>query len=246
VTLASVIYLLWLAAPLAPEGVALPKVSWSSDLKLASLAAIDEAMGQNLREPVTVILEDQSTRSLKTCGDVLAVAKVKFDLPPDHQSDVDWNSLTSTSIRCFALDVLKSAKPASATHLAWFRFSQAGVAKLPPGLTLSVAEGEEKAIAKAEKNCKGWGKYDPELKLHVDGTDDGQLQAGGWAGRLTLYGRGDLDGDGLEDLLLYRYGKVDGGSASDESLFIVSQTSNKGCPRIVKTIPRSLGSGAHP
>jgi len=34
----------------------------------------------------------------------------------------------------------------------------------------------------------------------------------GWAGRLSLYARGDFDGDGREDLMLLRFVKVDEGT----------------------------------
>jgi len=63
---------------------------------------------------------------------------------------------------------------------------------------------------------------------------------------LVLYARGDFTGDGIEDLMFLREGKVNEGTASDSTLFIVSQTSEKACPRIVRTLPESLGMGPHP
>jgi len=242
-----VLPLLLAATPPAPPSAATApeptKVSWSSELKLPSLAGIDAALAEPLRDSWEVILHDKSVRPVKTCKDVLAVAKVEFDLPPDHSSDSDWNSLVSQSIRCFALDALKSAKPASASYLRWFTFNRAGIGKLPAGFSLAILEDEAKQIAKAEKACKPWGKYDPQLKVKVDGTNDGAVDANGWAGRVTLYARGDLDGDGNEDLMLYRYGQVEGGGATDETVFIVTQTSAKGCPRIIRRLPESFGKG---
>jgi hypothetical protein len=242
-------YLVWLAtAPAAPppSAPAAPlKVWWSPDLKLSSLTEIDAALDQALPEPIDVVPAGQPARKVKTCNDLLAATRSKFDLPSDHQSESDWNGLLSVSIRCYALEALKTAKPPSSSYLGWFQFSQAGVAKLPPGLEMPSGQGDDKAIAKAEKKCKPWGQYDRHLKLKVDGTDDGQVRGDGWAGRLTLYGRGDLDGDGLEDLMFYRYAKVEEGSESDESLFIVSQTAAKGCARIVKTLP-TWPASAHP
>jgi hypothetical protein len=213
------------------------KVSWSKELKVSSLASVDEAIAQPLADPFDVILPDQSVRKLKTCKDLLAVSKVKFDLPAEHQSDVDWNAVTSNSIRCLALETLKGAKPASTSYLGWFHFTQADVAKLPATFAMSIAEHDDRAIAKAAKSCKPWGKYDRQLKLSVDGADDGKLTADGWAGRLTMYARGDLDGDGIEDLMFYRYAKLNEGESSNESLFIVTQTSPKACPKVIRTMP---------
>jgi len=225
------------AAAAAPTEPSTFKVSWSKDLKVSSLAAIDGALAAPLDDPFDVILPDGSVRKLKTCNDLLAVSKSKFDLPPDHQSAVDWDTVTTASIRCQTLDVLKAAKPASTSYLGWFHFTQAGVAKLPPTLAMSMAENDEKTIARAAKNCKPWGKYDRRLKLSVDGADDGALTADGWAGRLTLYARGDLDGDGVEDLMFYRYAKLYEGEANSEAVFIVTQTSAKACPKVIRTIP---------
>ena len=245
-TITALIGLAWLAAEAAAAPQVPSKVSWSDDLKLTSLASIDEALAQPLQDPFDVIMQDKSTRSIKTCKDLLAVAPLKFDLPPDHQADTDWDALTSVSIRCFALDALRAAKPATSSYLGWFRFSLAGVAKLPAGLAMLTGQDDDKTIAKAEKKCKPWGKYDPRLKLHVSGPDAGQVSGDGWAGGIMLYARGDLDGDGIEDMMVYRYAKLNEGSANDETVFIITQTSAKGCPHIVSRLPRSLGSGAKP
>jgi len=113
---------------------------------------------------------------------------------------------------------------------------------LPARFAPVLSDGDDQTLAKADKRCQRWGRYDRGLKLHADGPDRAWVGGDGWAGRLSLYARGDFDGDGREDLMLLRYGKLDEGTASDKSLFIVTQTSRRGCPRIVRALPRSLGN----
>jgi hypothetical protein len=228
------------AAPPEP-----PKVSWSGELELSSLAAIDEAMSQPLGDMPSAILEDKSVRSLKTCKDLLSTAKLKFHLSPDN--DLAWATLSSEGLRCFALDALRAAKAAANSYLGWFKFSRADIGKLPARFTLGFSEDEEGALVKADKACKPWGKYDPALKVRVKGQKgEADVHANGWTGRLVLYARADLDGDGLEDLMLLREGQAEGGTATSSMLFIVSQTSVKGCPHIVRMMPESLGKGTGP
>jgi hypothetical protein len=235
------IFGIWVAAQPAAAPAAAPPVSWSSELKLPSLAAIDEALAQPVNDMPDVVLEDQSVHAIKTCKDLLAVAKVKFHPSPDNGDA--WDSILNNGLRCFALDALKAAKPAAASYLGWFKFSRAGVAKLPAGLTMQFAAADQARVLKAEKACKAWGKYDPSLTLKLDGTDQGEVRGHGWAGRLTLYARGDLDGDGIEDLMVLREGQVEGGTASSSMIFIITQTSAKGCPQVARKIPQSLGAG---
>jgi hypothetical protein len=223
--------------------VAGASVSWSSQLKLASLADIDGALAQPVEEvPDAILDDDNSVRSIKTCNDLLAVAKLKFHLAQENK--LVWDGFIDEALRCFALDTLRGARPAATSFLGWFRLSRSGVARLPARFAPVLSDADEKNLARAkvDKRCRRWGKYDHRLRLQAESPDQAWVGGDGWAGRLSLYARGDFDGDGREDLMLLRYGKVDEGTVSDTSLFIVTQTSRRGCPRIVRALPRSLGN----
>jgi len=231
----ALIFLLSLATKDVPPAPEPPKVTLSAELGLASLADIDEALARPMDQSWEITLADKSKRTIKSCKDLLAVAKSSFDLPTED----DWGNYWSQGARCFALDALRSAKPAPRSELGWFKLSAAGIAKLSPRLAMSVSPDGLEEAKKAETACQPWGKYDGTLKVRMEkGVDKARLRSEGWTGRLTLYARGDLDGDGLEDLLLRRDGHVAGGSASDTTVFIVTQTSPKGCTHVV----RSMGS----
>jgi hypothetical protein len=218
-------------------------VSWASELNLSSLSAIDGLLSKKLDDMPDAVLADNSIRPIKTCRDLLALEKVKFDLSPDTADS--WDSLTSEAIRCSALDVLRTAKPASVSYLGWFKLSRAGVPRLPARFTVSFSDDAEKALRKADQACQRWDQFDPSLKVRVKG-EEAEVRTDGWSGRLVLYARGDLTGDGIEDLMFLREGKVKGGTATGSLLLIVTQTSEKACPRVLRTLPESLGMGRQP
>lgn len=229
----------WLAAPAQPAPAPVSGVSWASDLNLSSLADIDRQLSQPLDDwpdDPSAIMPDKSLRPIKTCRDILAVRKTSFDLTPDNGNAWDW--LEDKSIRCLALDVLKGAKPATTSYLGWFRFSGAAIAKLPAGLELDVdSPADDTSLAKADAACVSWGKYDEYLRVVVRTKgEEAWVSGSGWRGSIALYARGDLDGDGIEDLMFRRYGKLNEGSANEEALFLVTQTSPKSCPKIIRKL----------
>jgi hypothetical protein len=217
-----------------------PTVAWAEELRLRSLADVDNVLTLPLGEMPDAVMEDQTVRSIRTCKDILAILKLKFTLSPDNR--ISWDSLESESVRCLALDVLKTAKPASSSFLGGFHFSAATVFRLPVRFALVFSDDQEKLLVKAEAACTSWAKYDPSLRVRVKG-EEGTVTTDGWTGRIVQYARGDLDGDGIEDLMFLREGEVTGGTAALSTLFIVTQTSAKSCLRVIRTLPESLGMG---
>lgn len=128
------------------------------------------------------------------------------------------------------------AKAPTQSFLSWFNFSAATIAKLSPRLDMLDSPDSVEDAEKAEKGCKRWGIYDPALKVRVQTPSKARLKTDGWSGVLILYARGDFNGDGLEDLLLRRDAHVDQGTAANSSVFVVTQTSAKGCVRVVRTM----------
>jgi len=158
------------------------------------------------------------------------VTKLPFEL----ENAVDWPVWWQQGTRCFALDALKQARPALRTNLGWFQLSKVAIAKLPARLALLQSPDELQEVAAAEKACHSWGRFDKTLKVRVQPPDGAALRSEGWSGRLTLYARADIDGDGLEDLLVRRDGQARGGTAAESRVFVVTQTSPAECPRVAR------------
>lgn len=224
----------WLVAQaVAPPRVP-PEPSWSSELNLKSLESIDGALAAPFPDQADweVTFEDGTTRVIRSCTDFLAATRSRFDAGTEH----DWSTLRATGSRCLALDALKAAKASRASFLEWFTFTPGGIAKLPASMGMLWDPESGRAARRAERACKPWGKYDPTLKVTVETSDRARLRSDGWSGRLVLYARADFDGDGVEDLLLRRDAHVEQGSASDSSVFVVTQTSARRCMRVVREL----------
>jgi hypothetical protein len=77
---------------------------------------------------------------------------------------------------------------------------------------------------------------DPELKIHVHSKDEFMAKDDGWEATVSLYARGDFDGNGIEELLLRRDGTLLEGTYRNHSLFILTRSSNHGPLRVVRKI----------
>jgi hypothetical protein len=200
----------------------------SKDLGASALSDVATALDRPLDDTWIVKMATGEKRTIKTCRDFLAVAKSRFELP----SAVDWPTWWQQGAHCFALKILEDAKPAVHSNLGWFRFTKPGIARLSPRLALLESPDDWDDAMAAEKACRGWGRFDETLRIHVEGSDKAAIRSDGWSGRLFLYARADMDGDGLEDLLIRRDGRASGGTAAETRVFVITQPSAAGCTRI--------------
>ena len=185
-TIGRLVHLFWIIAQVTPAPPAgQSQITWSSQLQLPSLTAIDTLLGQPLGDMPAAVLADGSLRPIKTCKDLLAVRKLDFNKLSPEDNKLAWEALQSEAVRCFALNILRSAKPGSTSFLGWFKFSRAGILALPAGLTASLYGDETQKLAKAKAKCKPWGKYDPGLKVQIKGQD-ARLDGSWWTGHIYL------------------------------------------------------------
>jgi len=232
---------LWLAAQPVPAAAAASGVWWSAEaLHLRSLSEVDSRLHDPLTDLPKVVSGAEPPRAVQNCADLIELTQHRFHLQPDD--GVSWRGFESEAAKCFALSTLKNAKPPTRSYVHWFQLSPEAVARLPPGMTLASSQDDMADIAAAAKKCQPLGAYEENLHVSVKG-DAADVDTDGWSGRIVLYARGDLNGDGLEDLMLLRQGQVKEGTAADSSLFIVTQTSPRGCLKILRTLPQALGRG---
>jgi hypothetical protein len=224
------VLLLVVALPRAAASDGALAVYLSKDLGLNALADVVAALDRPLDDTWVVKMATGEKRKVKTCRDFLAVAKSRFELP----NAADWGTWWQQGAHCFALSVLERAKPAVQSNLGWFRFTKPSIARLSPRLAfLESPDALDEAIA-AEKTCQAWGRFDETLRIRVQASDKAEVRSEGWSGRLFLYARADIDGDGLEDLLLRRDGRATGGTAAEARVFVISQPSRAGCTQIIR------------
>ncbi len=216
--------------PAPPRARALEaRVWWSASLRLRSLADVGKALAAPMPDDFPVRVGEKET-TVRTCRDFLGIAGKPFDT----EDDTDWNAIWYQGMRCFALDWLSRARPAARSFFAGFDWSKVRLTDLPPELGLPISPEERRTVKQASAACKSLRDLDAGARVVRRKGDDIVVRGRDWAGTLTLLGRGDFDGDGIDDLMIERTGGLRRGTAAAASLFLLSKRSERGCLRVIR------------
>jgi hypothetical protein len=143
---------------------------------------------------------------------------------PDDQSDPQWYAFITMRVRCRATEQLGKATPARTDHLGKFTLDDARLGELPA--ILHPHAGARVAVARLQKasgDGVSWKKWDGSVRVVP-----GHGERVGVVGKnvdcfLQVLGRGDLDGDGIEDLVLLRSGGGRRGTWRSITAFVVTR-----------------------
>ncbi|MEY4514144.1 MAG: hypothetical protein RLZZ450_6266 [Pseudomonadota bacterium] len=142
------------------------------------------------------------------------------------------------AVDCLALSLVRAAKTAQQSHMAPLLASKDPSRLMPPQLGMVDFDDEREDAKAAAAQCRSWKEYDRDVRLARKGPARFAIRGEDWSGELLFYARGDIDGDGNEDVLVRRDGGVEGGSYGASALFVLSRTEHDSCIRVV----RELGS----
>jgi hypothetical protein len=206
----------------SPVAAASGGVTWSrelagpghADLEYALDVPFDDAWDTNL--PKT-----GERRRVTSCREALALPR---GFTPDDQSDPQWYAFVTMRVRCRVIEQLGKATPARADHLGKFTLDNARLGELPA--ILHPLAGPRDMVARLQKaSAEGvsWKKWDGSVRVVP-----GHGERVGVVGKnvdcfLQILGRGDLDGDGIEDLVLLRSGGGRRGTWRSITAFVVTR-----------------------
>jgi hypothetical protein len=217
-------------------------VWWSPNLGLKNQADVDRALSAPFDDDndFDVELQDKTKRHFHACRDILAVPPAAIR-KLEYAGTTGWGILWAAVADCNAINLIKSAKPARRSYVTAFTFSPKHIAKLPPLLAEidecgSSCPENTRSLAKAIKTCMPWRRYDSRLKVKIRHPNEADVSTDGWTGELTLYARGDFNDDGIEDLLMLRYGQAEGGTLTDATVFVLTKTSTNSCMEVVRAL----------
>jgi len=133
----------------------------------------------------------------------------------------------STMADCLVLEELWSAKPARASYLHDLPWDARVLPLLPPQLAITVSAESERAASAAAGRGGTWGDFDPSVATEAGarGPDEIVVTGKGFVERLILWGRGDFNSDGLEDLLVQSLDTLTEGTYRNTRLFILTRRS---------------------
>lgn len=153
-------------------------------------------------------------------------------------SDRQRQAERSTMADCLVLQELWSAKPARASYLHDLPWDARVLPLLPPQLAITVSAESERAAGAAAGFGQTWRDFDPSAAAAAGarGPDEIVVTGKGFVERLILWGRGDFNGDGLEDLLVQSFDTLTEGTYRNTRLFVLTRRTADGPLSVVRSL----------
>ncbi len=192
----------------------------------------DAELARPLPDPFVVRTGKGRSRQVKTCRDFLALDRTRLDT----EDPLDFGPLLYTGSHCEVLARLRKARPAQTSFLLDFQLDARAPASLPPDLAITLSNGEARKVTAAREKGLSWKAYDPKLRARPGARGVLKVTTEGMEMTLTEYGRGDFDGDGLEDILIGRNGGPTEGTYADHSVFVLTRTAPGAPLKVVELV----------
>ena len=209
-------------------------VWWSPSLELESLDQID-AILDGLYPPedqvvVTKYVGDDNTipplrEVIQNCRDHIRLIEDGYEIFSFPSDALDLKRRYGDE--CFALDALSRAKPATSSFVNEFELNADALSLLPPLFRPVGSCGYLRSSWLANRDGRSWTEFrhrDPYYAVEgVRPLSETELEidAEAWSVRVELYGRGDFNGDGREDLLLRTIDRFRDGFDESHLFFLV-------------------------
>jgi hypothetical protein len=233
------------AAPPEPSASSQARpVTWAADVAGPKASDLAQALDKPLEQSWTMFERKTQTRhAANTCRQLLALDATSEPMdvnedgsPPTALIENDWNVYTGYLLGCRVLIAIQNAKPSRVDYLGTFTLDNASLKAIPAAVIPTPSDEEEQRLKKASARGVSWKRWD--RRIHVTKTDRGTVIVDSPDTHcfLTVEGRGDFDGDGVEDLILYRSGGGQEGSWNSAGAFILTRRSPHGRVEVVKVI----------
>lgn len=204
---------------------------YSSRLNLSSASEIDKRLDAPFAEGAAPAGANNCTELLAKCG-VTSKGNCAGQFP--SASDRDLQALKSTFADCLILRELQRATPATSSHVAALKWDEHVLPLLPPQLAINVSDEWTRKAEEAAARGESWPAFDKSAIAATDGLDQIVVHGNGFVERVILWGRGDLNGDGLEDLLVQTLDTLTGGTYRNTRLFILTRKTPRGKLSVVR------------
>jgi hypothetical protein len=180
--------------------------------------------------PYSGVTADGREVEVGSCRERLA-ARDDFDSWAEYRT---WDGRTAFQ-RCFALAALRDARRARLSHVGTFALDPGAVDQLPPTVGWRVNEDADRAAVEGEAEGRSWRQVDPSVRATADADGSLRIAGDGFWQSLTVLGRADFDGDGVEDLLIGSAQGADGGSLTVISVVVVTRLADGGPMKVVRS-----------
>jgi hypothetical protein len=119
---------------------------------------------------------------------------------------------------CRALAMLVKAKPATRSFLDGFALGAPALDLLPADLRFEASSRNARAVT-----GKTWRAVDPKARATGHEPNLLRVTGRGYQNEVSEYGRGDVDGDGLEDIVVRTEGSATGGTYVEHAAYALTR-----------------------
>ena len=214
-----------------PEASGPPKdaypVQLSSKLDVSSQAELGKRMNAAFAEGVA------HPAGVHNCSELLGRARYRIfagAIGPDAQAR------RSTLANCLIFQKLRGAAASRSSYAADLKWDERVMPLLPPELAINVSSESVRAAKAASARGRKWVDLDRDATVTVSGPDQLLVKGNGFTERLILWGRGDLDQDGREDLLVQTLDTLTEGTYRNTRLFVLTRKSPTAPLSVVKQL----------
>jgi len=138
---------------------------------------------------------------------------------PDKQAE------KSTLTDCLILQTLAGARVARLSQVADMAWDKGVMPLLPPELAIHLSEEAVRGAQAADARGEGWADTDKSATANAEEVDQIVVKGNGFEERLILWGRGDFNGDGVQDLLVQTLDTLTEGAYRNTRVFVLTRKS---------------------
>jgi hypothetical protein len=210
-------------------------VRWTRAVGPPSRQALEAKFRQPVKKPRSQRIYE-AKREIRTCASY-ARAKMSGWKAADGY---EFATEAFFKDQCQTIAVVLAAKPSRVSYLKNFKLDEAALDLLPPTLTFAPFGEVEEAADKAEQQGLSWKKFRPGLKIQYKSANEITVLEPGLDNQgkpgpqgdvkvdLEIKAFGDFNGDGIEDVLLFKEGHPVEGTFSSYELVILTRVTAGG------------------
>src|SRR5580698_6717478 len=172
------------------------EVKWAPELALADQSQTTRRLQAPFDSPVTLRHAEQSVQSAN-CASLLRYRDLGFT----PSSDRDASVVQSMAVDCLAIQAIQLAKPAHVSFLRTFRLGPDALGLLPPDLAPVISSTDRENARRASAKGLFWKQFHPAATATPEGNALAVLEDDTRT-LVKIYGRGDFNRDGIDDLLV--------------------------------------------
>jgi|GEM_PF-7080086 len=224
------------APPAQSQGESLAtEICWSPTLRLTSVSMINSRLETPFEAPIEVVRiatgQAGDRRVMTNCTSYFALRSGNYE----PESDGDTAAMKLEGGKCQAVQALRLARPPRQTSLEAFHLDNGALDQLPPSLGPESNPTDLQEREQATQAGKSWHAYDPLAHIgRVTSSQDAVVISGQLTTEVAILARADLDGDGVDDILVQTLSFGTEGSWREVRLRLLTRVGNHGVLRVTR------------